>query len=48
MDCMGKEPLATEMLKCLTDELHRSRTYLGISTFVNIILCTAVMILLLF
>ena len=48
MDCVGKEPLATEMLKCLTDELHRSRTYLGISTFANIILSITVIVLLLF
>lgn len=47
MDCM-KEPLATEMLKCLTDELHRSHLYLTVSIALNIILSITVMILLLF
>lgn len=44
MDCM-KEPLATEMLKCLTDELHRSHLYLTISALLNVIFAIAIMLL---
>ena len=48
MDCISKEPLATEMFKTLSDELHRSHLYLTVSIALDLILSITVIVLLLF
>ena len=45
MECTGKQSLATEMIKTLSDDLHRCHTCLTISVLLNIALALTAMTL---